>query len=76
MAWGGLLGPVAGAGENPFGLVPVTVSPAASGVEPGGEAVVPVDGIALEIDDIRVLVAPGFDAAHLSRIPVCVHGAP
>lgn len=76
MAGDGLPGPVAGAGEDPFGLVPVTVSPTASAAEPGGEAMVPVDGIALEIDGIRVVVPPCFDAAHLSRIPVCVRGAP
>ena len=76
MARDGLLGPIAGAGDDPFGLVPVTVSPAASAAEPGGETVAPVDGIALEIADIRVVVPPGFDAAHLSRILVCVRGAP
>ena len=76
MARDGLLGPVAGAGDDPFGLVPVTVSPATSPAEQGREAVAPVDGIALEIDDIRVVVPPGFDAMHLSRILVCVRGAP
>ena len=30
MAWDGLLGPVAGAGDDPFGLVPVTVSAVSS----------------------------------------------
>jgi len=76
MARDGLLGPVAGADDDPFGLVPVTVSPVASPTEAGGEAVAPVVGIALEIDDIRVVVPPGFDAARLSRILVCVRGAP
>ena len=73
MARDGLLGPVAGAGDDPFGLVPVTVSTAA---DRKGEASVPADGIAIEIADIRVVVPPDFDAAHLSRILVCVRAAP
>ena len=73
MARDGLLGPVAGAGDDPFGFVPVTVSAAA---ERNGEASVPADGIAIEIADIRVVVPPAFDAAHLSRILVCVRAAP
>lgn len=73
MARDGLLGPVAGAGDDPFGLVPVTVS---AGAERNGAASVPADGIAIEIADIRVVVPPDFDAAHLSRILVCVRAAP
>ncbi|WP_419906608.1 IS66-like element accessory protein TnpA [Hoeflea sp.] len=71
LARDGLLGPVAG--EDPFGLVPVTVSVAA---ERNGAASVPADGIAVEIADIRVVVPPDFDAGHLSRILVCVRAAP
>ncbi|MXY39467.1 MAG: transposase [Rhodospirillaceae bacterium] len=73
MARDGLLGPVAGAGDDPFGLVPVTVS---VGAERNGAASVPADGIAIEIADIRVVVPPDFDAGHLSRILVCVRAAP
>ena len=73
MARDGLLGPVAGAGDDPFGLVPLTVSAAA---ERNGEASVPGDGIAIEIADIPVVVPPDFDAAHLTRILVCVRAAP
>ena len=73
MARDGLLGPVAGAGDDPFGLVPVTVSAAA---DRNGETSVPADGIAIEIADLRVVVPPDFDAAHLSRILVCVRAAP
>ena len=73
MARDGLLGPVAGAGDDPFDLVPITVSVAA---ERNGAASVPADGIAIEIADIRVVVPPDFDAGHLSRILVCVRAAP
>lgn len=73
MARDGLLGPVGGAGDDPLGLVPVTVSAAS---ERNGEASVPAVGIAIEIADIRVVVPPDFDAGHLSRILVCVRDAP
>ena len=73
MARDGLLGPVAGAGDDPFGLVPVTVSAAA---DRRGAASVPADGIVIEIADLRVVVPSEFDAAHLSRIVVCVRAAP
>ena len=75
LARDGLLGPVAGAGDDPFGLVPVTVSPAPE-VEHGGEAAPPADGIAIEAANIRVVVRPGFDATHQSRVLVCVRDAP
>ena len=63
----GLLGPVAGAGSDPFGLVPVTVS-ARSGVAEDDGAASAADGIAIELADIRVVVGPGFDEAHLVRV--------
>ena len=63
------------AGDDPFGLVPVTVS-TGSHTEGNGEASEHADGIAIEIADIRVVVPPDFDAAHLSRILVCVRAAP
>ena len=69
----GLLGPVAGADDDPFGLVPVTVSAAA---ERNGAASVVADGIAIEVADIRVVVPPDFDTGHLSRILACVQSAP
>ena len=63
----GLLGPVAGAGADPFGLVPVTVSAPLGTAEDAG-ASSPADGIAIEFADIRVVVGPGFDEAHLVRV--------
>ena len=63
----GLLGPVAGAGSDPFGLVPVTVTAPSGAAEDGGPASV-TDGIAIELADIRVVVGPGFDEAHLVRV--------
>ena len=75
MARDGILDPIAGGGGDPFGLVPVTVSPA-SGGERGSDAAALADGIAIEIADIRVVVPLGFDAAHLSGVLVCVRGAP
>ena len=75
MARGGLLGPVAGGGGDPFCLVPVTVSPASRG-ERSCDAAALADAIAIEIADNRVVVPPGFDAAHLSGILVCVRGVP
>ena len=63
----GLLGPVAGAGSDPFGLVPVTVS-APSGAAEHRAASSATDGIAIELADIRVVVGPGFDEAHLVRV--------
>ena len=68
----GLLGPVAGAGDDPFGLVPVTVSVAA---ERNGAASVVADGIAIEIADIRMVMPADFDTGHLSRILACVRSA-
>ena len=63
----GLLGAVAGAGSDPFGLVPVTVS-APSGAAEDGVASSGTDRIAIELADIRVVVGPGFDEAHLVRV--------
>ena len=62
----GLLAPVAGAGSDPFGLVPVTVTPPSGATEDGGAASA-TGGIAIELADIRVVVGPGFDEAHLVR---------
>ena len=63
----GLLAPVAGAGSDPFGLVPVTVTAPAGAAEDGGVSST-TDGIAIELADIRVVVGPGFDEAHLVRV--------
>ena len=65
MARDGILDPVAGGGGDPFGLVPVTESPA-SGGERSSDAAALADGIAIEIADIRVVVPPGFDACPAS----------
>ena len=75
LARDGPLGPIAGAGDDPFGLVPVTVPPAPV-AEHGGEAAPPADGIAIAVADIRVVVRPGFDATHLSHILICVRDPP
>ena len=74
MARNELLGPVAGAGDDALGLVPVTVSTASHAEQNGGSSM-PADGIAIEIADLRVVVPPDFDATHLSRILVCVRAA-
>ena len=63
----GLLGPVAGAGSDPFCLVSVTVS-ARSGVAEDDGTALAADGIAIELADIRVVVGLGFDEAHLVRV--------
>ena len=61
----GLLDAAAGVGSDPFGLVPVTVTAPSGTAEDGGPA---TDGIAIELADIRVVVGPGFDEAHLVRV--------
>lgn len=63
----GLPGPVAGAGSDPFGLVPVTVSAPS---DAGQARAVPsaTEGIAIEPADLRVVVGPDFDEAHPVRV--------
>lgn len=72
----GLIGPVAGADHDPFGLVPVTVSAPSDAARGAGMVPSLAEVIAIEIADIRVMVPPGFDEAHLARILGCVRGAP
>ena len=59
----GLPGPVAGAGSDPFGLVPVTVSAPSDAAE-GRAASSATDGIAIELADLRVVVGPGCKPRH------------
>ena len=66
----GLLGPFDDGGPNPLGLVPVTVSAAAGAPRGGGSppAAPSMEAIAIEFEDLRIVVAPGFDETHLARV--------
>ena len=60
--------------DDALGLVPVVVDPVGGddgGDGRGGNA----DTIVLEISGVRVLVRPGFDPDHLSRVIAAVRAA-
>lgn len=60
--------------DDALGLVPVIVDPV--GGDGGGDRpCASSDTIALEISGVRVLVPPGFDAGHLSRVIAALRAA-